>query len=200
MTAADGPAADKTAAGWEGILDPGERILWQGRPDDRIELRGPIMVPVLVGAFFAVFALIWIVAVLAGGEPLAALFGLLHFAVGAGLMVGAPLWQRHRLRHTWYTLTDRRAFIATDFRPEGRKLNSWPITPDMRLTLIEGPPDTLNFLTVTRRVKNRNRRVTVGFERIADGRAVMALMRGVQRAMAGTGAGAGPGTGEGNRA
>ena len=183
--------ADDPAAGWDGILDPGERILWQGRPEDGFEFRGPMLVPMLVGAFFTVFALIWIAAVLAEGEPLAALFGVIHLSVGLGLMAGAPLWQRHRRRHSWYTLTDRRAFIATDVWPEGRRLNSWPITPEMKLTLIEGPPDTLNFAMTTRRAKNRTRRVPVGFERIADGRAVLALMRGVQRGAGGMGEGNG---------
>ena len=46
-------------AGWEGILDPGERILWQGRPVPGIVWRPQQMVTFLFGLAFAGFALFW---------------------------------------------------------------------------------------------------------------------------------------------
>lgn len=167
-------------AGWEGILDPGERILWQGRPDQRLVFGGADLVNGIFGLFFAGFALVWMLIAAAGGGFFWT-FGLLHFAVGLGIALGPSLWSMHRRRRTWYTLTDRRAFIATDTRFTGRTLRSWPIRPDTALTLAEGQPPSLWFAEELRRGKRGTFRVPVGFERIPDAPAVMALMRGIQR-------------------
>ena len=55
-------------AGWEGILDTGETILWQGRPDGKIVLRPANTATFVFGLAFAGFALFWmIMASTAGG-------------------------------------------------------------------------------------------------------------------------------------
>ena len=41
---------------WENILDPGERILWQGRPDGAVVFRIQNAVTFLFGLAFAGFA------------------------------------------------------------------------------------------------------------------------------------------------
>jgi hypothetical protein len=173
--------------GWEGILDPGERILWQGRPDGRIAVTGEGIVQSVFGVFFLGFALFWTGAAFwmtaGSGTPLDflfPLFGLPFIAVGSYLVFGHWLWSAYARRHSWYTLTDRRAIIATAYF--GKKaLQSWPIAPDTRLDLIEGPPDTIWFAEWTTRTKNGTQRHRRGFERIEDGRRVLNLMRQVQR-------------------
>ena len=45
--------------GWEDILDPGERILWQGRPEPGLL---PVRLPpgqMVMGAIFTGFSLFW---------------------------------------------------------------------------------------------------------------------------------------------
>ena len=167
-------------AGWEGILDPGERILWQGRPDAQLAIGVAEVMGGLFGLAFAGFALLWMIIAAMGGGFFWT-FGLLHFGVGLGIAFGPPLWSVHRRRRTWYTLTDRRAFIATDTRFTGRTLRSWPIRPDTALTLAEGRPPSLWFAQELRRGKRGSFHMPVGFERITDAPAVMALMRGIQR-------------------
>ncbi|MGI9395166.1 MAG: aspartate carbamoyltransferase catalytic subunit [Boseongicola sp.] len=169
----------KDQSGWEGILDQNEKILWQGRPDSRLVLSALHLPLVLFGMAFAGFALFWmIIAAFSGGFFW--MFGLIHFSVGAGLVVGPPLFSAYRRKQTWYTLTDRRAFIATDLPVTGRKFKSYPIDEDTRLDFVDGDPSSVHFAEAVRRGKNRTYRVPVGFERIENGREVYRLIRKVQ--------------------
>ena len=164
---------------WEGILDPGEKVLWQGRPDPGITIRAANVLTLIFGLFFAGFALLWmILASTAGG--LFWMFGLIHFSVGLGIAFGGIFWEPWKRRHTWYTLTDRRAFIARDMPLRGRTLKSYPITDQTRLEFRDGPPGSIMFDHEMRRRKNGHYRVDIGFERIAEASEVMRLMRQVQ--------------------
>ena len=166
-------------SGWEGILDADERILWQGRPDGRIALSARHIPLVLFGTAFAGFALFWmIMAGFAGGFFW--MFGLIHFSVGAGLVVGPPLFSAYRRQRTWYTLTDRRAFIASDLPVTGRKFKFYLIEEDTRLDFVDGDPSSVHFAEAVRRGRNSAYRVPVGFERIENGREVYSLIRKVQ--------------------
>lgn len=169
------------SAGWDGILDADEEILWQGRPDGKVVFKPGNITLFLFGLFFAGFALFWMVmAASAGGFFWA--FGLIHFAVGIGMSFGALFWSAYRRRNSWYTLTNRRAFIATEMPLVGRRLKSYPITETTVLDFDSGTPATIHFAEETRRTKNGTRTVKIGFERIDDGRRVYGLIREVQKA------------------
>lgn len=171
--------SDSQPTGWEGLLDPGEDILWQGSPDPgwHMGLGGAGLA--VFGIFFAGFALFWMtMAGQAGGNFW--MFGLIHFAVGVGMILGAIFYPTYRRRHTFYTLTDRRAFIATDLPILGRKLKSYPIDASTPLSYTPGPLATIHFATERRRTKNGSHEVAIGFERIHDGEAAYRLMREIQ--------------------
>ena len=171
-----------TAPGWEGILDEGERILWQGRPDTRITLRPANIAGMVFGIFFAGFALFWMVGVARAGGGAFWMFGLLHFSVGLAIIFAPILWDPYKRSRTWYTLTDRRAFIATDLPLQGKKLKSYPIDEDTLLEFTPGEPATVSFAQETRRGNNGRRyTVRIGFERIPDGERVYRLIRDIQR-------------------
>lgn len=166
--------------GWAGILDEDETVLWQGRPDGAVKWKIAHIFSFIFGLFFAGFALFWMVmASKAGGAFW--MFGLIHFSVGIGVSIGPPFWSAWRRRHTWYTLTDRRAFIATDVPLRGRKLKSYPINEDTVLDYDGDSPATIHFAHEMRRSKNGSRRHDIGFERIEDGSEVYRMMRKVQR-------------------
>lgn len=189
--------------GWAAFLDEGERILWQGRPDPAFAIGAGNIAGATFGLFFAGCALLWMRVLAGSGSGLWA-FGLLHFTVGLCIVAGALLWPTWRRRHSWYSLSDARAFIATDMPVLGRKLRAYQIEPDSRLTLVEGTPGTVWFhdqsgeirggtgrMTqlhgspgihiTTGRGRRKRRYVTrVGFERIHDAPAVFALMRQIQ--------------------
>lgn len=165
---------------WNGILEPGEEIIWQGQPDGAFRLIWFDAFTGLFGGAFAGFALVWmIMAAQAGG--LFWMFGLLHFAVGVGLMIGRPVTSWWTRRHSFYSLSNRRAFIASDYPFRGRILQSWPITARAPLRLTEGRMDNIVFAEETRRTKNGTRQVPIGFEGIHEGRKVLALMHAIQR-------------------
>ncbi|MDP1669294.1 aspartate carbamoyltransferase catalytic subunit [Phaeovulum sp.] len=175
------PATIATPPGWEGILDAGEAIVWQGRPDGRFRFGWRDLVTGLFGFIFAGFALVWMaIAASAGGFFWA--FGLIHFSVGAAIAVGGPVWRTYRLRHTWYTLTTRRAFIATDTLTSGRSLAAYPIAADTVLTLEGEDPASVHFASVMRRINKRDRLVPIGFEHIHDAGEVLEKLREIQKA------------------
>lgn len=166
--------------GWAGILDDDENILWQGRPDGAVVWKIAHLFTGVFGLAFAGFALFWMVmASQAGG--LLWMFGLIHFSVGLSIGIAPPFASAWARRHTWYTLTNRRAFIASDLPLRGRKLKSYPITDDTVLDYQAGDPATIHFAHEMRRSKNGSRRRDIGFERIEDGAEVYALLRTVQR-------------------
>lgn len=181
MTDTAETSTQTTAPGWEGILDPDERILWQGRPDPGFHFGPGQLGTGLFALFFSGFAVFWMVmASRAGGAFW--MFGLIHFSVGIAMFWSAILGATIRRRHTWYTLTDRRAFIATDLPLRGRQLKCYPITSQSRLTFAEGPLSTIHFAREERRAnKGRRYMVDVGFERIEEGEKVYALMRKVRK-------------------
>ena len=170
------------ATGWEDILDKGEEIVWQGRPDAAIHFRPANIIPMLFGLAFAGFAVFWMVMAASAGGGFW-MFGLLHFSVGLGLALSPILWGPFKRRRTWYTLTNRRAIIATDLPLKGRALKSYPINDSTILNFTPGPPSSIMFAQETRRgSKGRRYTVDIGFEFIADGDKVYRLMRDIQRA------------------
>lgn len=171
---------DETPAGWDGLLDPGERILWQGRPATAIRIGAGDIVLMVFGTFFAGFALFWMVmASQAGG--IFWLFGSIHFLVGLGIITWPLLGRPYVRRHTWYTLTDRRAFIATNVPLKGKTLKSYPITAENTLTFEDTTPGSVIFASEFRRGKNGTYETRIGFKDIADARQVYATMRRIQR-------------------
>lgn len=164
---------------WADILEPNEKIIWQGRPDGGFALKIPNILMAIFGLFFAGFALFWMIMAFAGGGSFW-MFGLLHFSVGAGLVLYAIFWPTYKRRHSWYTLTDQRAIIAANVPLRGKSLKSYPITAKSSLELIDGALATVNFAEEIKNGKNSTYTVAIGFERLSDGREVYRLMRKIQ--------------------
>ena len=92
------------APGWEGILDPGENIVWQGRPDQGFAVAGRDIPTAIFALLFAGFALFWMTKAAAHGGAFW-MFGLIHFSVGAGMFAKSLFGNTIRRRFSWYTLT-----------------------------------------------------------------------------------------------
>ena len=168
-------------AGWEGLLDEDEEIRWQGQPDGafHLDLRQPAGIG--MGLFFMGFSLFWMKSASAGGGPFW-MFGLIFFGIGFYYAIGVHFWKTYLRRTTHYTLTNKRAFIAT--APLGkRKLNSYPITKTTPLELEGNDPPSIFFASKTRRGKNREYELKIGFEYLHDGQKVYGLMRDLQKAV-----------------
>jgi len=168
-------------SGWEDILDDDEEIIWQGRPDGQVVIGIKNIIGVIFGMFFAGFALFWMVMASSAGGMFWA-FGLIHFSVGVGIMAGAVLLKPYIRRNSWYTLTSRRAFIASELPLVGRRLKSYPIGARTELDFREGDPSTIIFATEIKRTNNGTSKTEIGFERIENGRDVYKKFREVQKA------------------
>lgn len=189
--------------GWEGILAPGERILWQGRPAPGTDWASLLDTRRLFGLVFAGFAVFWMAKAFDIGSNhgaigyLIPLFGLPFLAAGLKMAGGDLLLAARQRRRTWYTLTDRNAFIATEGLG-GRKLSTHPLVPSLVVRLEDGEPGTIWFgqRTVHRTVSVRGLGMSrashsartlpgpAGFERIPDARTVYGRILEVQRAAA----------------
>ncbi|WP_068108859.1 hypothetical protein [Tropicimonas marinistellae] len=176
-----------TRGDWDGILAPGEKILWQGRPEPGLSFRGLDPRRVLFGLAMLAIAVFWTLgaARATSDAPLVLrllfpLVGVLFIAQGARLAGGARVWQAWLRARSWYSLSNRRAFIATEIFGR-RGLNSWPITADTAIGFDEGPPASVYFADAGSRFGRGGR---VGFERISEGREVLNLMRRIQRGAA----------------
>lgn len=166
--------------GWDGILDEGEVVLWQGRPDASLVLGAANIVSGAFGLFFAGFALFWMVMAAQGGGFFW-MFGLLHFGVGLSIALGPIFGGAFIRRRTWYTLTDKRAFVAIDLPVKGKSLDSYPINDNTTITFEEAGLSTIHFAK-GRRYRGFKKRIgPIGFERIPDGRAVYRMIRDVQK-------------------
>lgn len=166
---------------WKNHLDQDEDILWQGRPDAaNFSLEPSNVFQAIFGTFFAGFALFWMtMASLAGGFFW--MFGLLHFGVGAGLVIWSVYGGKFIRQRTWYTLTNCRAFIATQVPIKGRRLSSYPITSGTPIDYIGSTPPSIMFATRSVRSKNGFRAVAIGFEQIHDAAHVQTILRDIQK-------------------
>ena len=175
----------KTPPGWEGILQPDETILWRGKPEPGIRWRDAIGVKSLFGVFFGGFALFWMAgasALLSGGPgfpfTLFPLFGLPFLLVGIYMAAGHVFIDAYVRANTWYTLSDRTAFVATD--AFGRKnLKSYPIRDMPFLDLEDDRPGSIFFGEVRR----QNHTQRVGFLRIIEARQVYRMLREARGAL-----------------
>lgn len=167
-------------AGWEGILDEGEKILWQGRPGQDFHIPAGSIFIALFGLVFTGFAVFWM-SMMAGMAGPFWMFGLIHFSAGLAVSGSAVFGNTWKRRHSWYTLTDRRAFVATDLPFKGRNLKSYPIGPTTTIDYQAGPPATVHFAEELRSgSKGRTYKARVGFERLDDGAEVMRQIRKAQ--------------------
>lgn len=178
-----------TPTGWEGILDEGETILWQGRPDTQIVWSSLLSFQSFFGLFFGGFAAFWISMALLGVREaggifiLFPLFGVPFLLAGLYSFIGHIFWNAYVRGRSWYTLTDRAAYIATEIFGK-RRLKTYPYADMQPPELQDNTPGSVIFaedITVhSNRRRGRTRRLTqrvpVGFMRIDDARAVYRIL------------------------
>ena len=130
--------------GWAPYLDPGERLLWEGRPSTWPFLFRPI--DILLVPFSVVWCggtVVFVVAALADGSVLIVLFSLLFLALGTYLVVGRFLVDAHLRRHTAYAVTSKRALIVRSGM--SRRLRDMPITASTPISANPGRRGSVTF-------------------------------------------------------
>lgn len=180
MDALHDATATQEDDGWQGILDDDETILWQGRPDGSFVFKPIMLFTTIFGIVFSSFALLWMIGASQGGGILW-MFGLLHFGAGIAVIFGGLFKASFVRRRTWYTLSDKRAFIAKKLPLAGRSIRSYPINSRTVIEFHDGRFSNVFFANEERNGKNGAHNVPIGFERLADGKSVLQLIRGIQK-------------------
>lgn len=117
------PAAQTPESLLRGELQPGEKLIWAGRPVNPGSFGRQYRAQALFGIPFLAFALFWTATALTMTNAstdtpwffryIFPAFGLPFIVVGAGLVSG-PLRARFRARLTLYGLTDKRLIVRED--------------------------------------------------------------------------------------
>lgn len=162
--------------GWQGILEDGETILWQGRPEKGVRWLDGLRTNFVMGIVITCFALFWMYEAAKSGT-LMWIFGMLFLLLGLKQLAEPTIIPAYIRSRSWYTLTNRRAIIATDMPVRGRQLNSVPITRETEVTFEPGDPGSIFFGPIYVARKQGN-----AFLLIHDAEAVMRLIREVQTA------------------
>jgi len=105
----------------EALLEPGERLLWHGRPDTNRLVRRQYGWCFFAGAFFGL-TLLWSYASWQRGTAVSLFVGLI-FAAGGLAVVIAKAWEIVHARTTRYFVTNRRAAVAVG--PRGKIAESY---------------------------------------------------------------------------
>lgn len=169
------------AAGWDAVLAPGETVLWEGRPDRGFHVPLPVVGQTLRAlAGLAIFVYIaWRLRLPQAPEwdVLVAILAVFFMSIPLGLVGDMALRRMRR-----YALTTRRALIATDFPVWGLHLRSIPVERSTPVDYLAG-----RHLSSVRFGRTPGlagaflaRPLPAGFERIAEGARVLALVDQVQ--------------------
>ena len=178
---------------WEDYFEPGEKLLWEGHPKPNSSIG-------LLNILLALFGLPFLIAGLAVlGAGLGEIFSfkggignvlmgffMLFFslpfiAVGFAMIFGPWYMQSTAHRKMRYALSDRCAYIATQYW--SRKMAVFPISPDGAIELESG--DSVYFHTETGRDSDGDKTTErKGFANIADAQKVYHLIRDVQTKLA----------------
>ncbi len=178
-------SSDAATGGWDGILDPGEHVLWQDRPVPGLTFAGAQPMVIAVGLIFIAFSLFWMAMVTSmigttlGVIALFPLFGLPFLLIGLWTGGGSLLWAAWLRRYTTYTLTNRRAMIASDLPYLGRRLQSWPIDATSRIDLDDGDPGNVWFSRRHYSSRNAAHFKPIGFLRVTNPRRVYSILRNI---------------------
>lgn len=116
-------------------LDPGERLLWSGRPRRGLVLRLADGLVVPLGILWGGFGIYWEISVLRGGSAplLFQVWGIPFVLVGLYITVGRFFIDALVRRETYYALTESRIIIIMDFG--GRYVQSLSLATLPELTL-----------------------------------------------------------------
>ena len=173
MISADWPRVAGVVA-WP--LEQGEKVLWQGRPSTAPHIGMRQLGKLASGLFGLMLFLyladrlqmqvapywdVWVIV-------LAVFFASIPADILRGMLVR---------RWTHYALTDRRALIATTFPVYGEHVRSIPVLRDTRVDHLRGRRSTVLFAVKGRLCSGAK----AGFERIAGGDDVFAMIGRIQR-------------------
>jgi len=100
------------------MLDPGEELLWTGKPGQGIRFHAVDLIFIPWSIVWTSFAFFWeysVVALWAWPSLIFGIFGLPFVAVGAHITIGRFYVDAHRRKSIDYAITNRRVLIRSRF-------------------------------------------------------------------------------------
>ena len=166
--------------GWEEIFEPGEVLLWQGRPDPSFVWQKRHILPVILGLGVACLGVLWIFFTPLG-DGYTVIMGVVLLLLAAFLAIAPPVMAAMVRKASWYSLSNKRAYIAMHRPNLGRKLAAYPIDPDFEIKFDAKTPATITFAIAVRQTGSVSDPVAISFDLIEDGQKVYDLMCEIQR-------------------
>ncbi|MEO0763854.1 MAG: hypothetical protein AAFZ09_18955 [Pseudomonadota bacterium] len=159
-------------------IDPGETLVWSGRPMMRPLVEGheiilPLVNLLLAGAVFQALGTGIVEGVAGRTEPMRALLFSMMVAFVA-LAVWSPVRTILRRRRSYYGVTNRRAMLLET--GPGGAFRSFPLSWDQIVNVRFGARVSVIFESTRAAPFERE----VGFEQLSDGMAVYRLIRQIQ--------------------
>lgn len=184
---------DKSAEALRDVMEPGERLLWSGRPRPGFMLRASDIFMIPFSVLWCGFAIFWEWSVVSIGRApwFLKLWGLPFIALGLHFVFGRFFVDAYQRNRTSYGITDRRIVIVMEgFRRQVRTLALEGLTEiDLaegrggRGTLTFGRDATGAYGGVAFRGWAGNRALTPSFDGIEDAAEVLRIIRKAQRAL-----------------
>ncbi len=174
-------------------FEQGEELIWQGAPEPRWRSYSlPIVMtiastPSVLFALFVPYAAFYPTAwtnpsTAPGDIVFSVIISAILLVFAASLTFASWKFILCEHKHVRYALTNKRAYIAKSFRKQS--VSSYPIQPDDVITIDRGKFDNVRFPTgYGTRLSNKTMFDSQGFEGIADGPKVYALVRHMQSEM-----------------
>jgi hypothetical protein len=127
-------------------LNPGERIIWSGQPQQGLMLRLADIFLIPFSLLWGGFAVSWEFGVIAGGAPFFfMLWGIPFVLVGLYITIGRFFVDSAQRNKTYYALTNERAIIRSGFFNQNMKSLDLKKLPEINLSTKSNGKGTITF-------------------------------------------------------
>lgn len=181
--ARDSAQPDMPPAFWQSEIDRAETVLWFGSPDPaKAEAAAPRTSPLLTVLSGAGFVSGIALLVNASEAIWIKVLGMALFVLSGAQIARTLKPGTRRLHYLHYLVTDRAIYIASVRPGDGRRVQRFPITARLPVTVTD---NSVRFTVGTRRRRqdDSDQPVIASFQNITDPAGVYALIRGIQKGM-----------------
>jgi hypothetical protein len=137
---------ENTADKFRDELNPGERILWSGQPQQGLMLRSGDALLIPFSLLWGGFAIFWEMGVMSSGAPFFfRLWGIPFVVLGLYIIFGRFFVDMAQRAETYYALTDQRAIILSGLFSKNVKTLKLQNLPEINISSRRDGRGTITF-------------------------------------------------------